>query len=118
MLEGGIHNYLEWAKESNTRSLFLGKNYVFDSRLLLGIENTPVIGECKYCSEKSENYLKCVGQFCHLMVICCEICFNLQKVGDGVHCCIECKRNHKEMDCEQIKRTECECERTRRALLK
>ncbi|KAF9569578.1 hypothetical protein EC968_002475 [Mortierella alpina] len=42
MLDGGIHNYLEWIKQQNmsSESLWLGKNYVFDARQSLGLEDT------------------------------------------------------------------------------
>ncbi|KAF9987539.1 hypothetical protein BGZ75_000431 [Mortierella antarctica] len=42
MLDGGIHNYLEWIKQENlsSDSLWLGKNYVFDARQSLGLEDT------------------------------------------------------------------------------
>ncbi|KAG0267153.1 thiosulfate sulfurtransferase (rhodanese)-like domain-containing protein 2 [Mortierella polycephala] len=41
MLEGGIHNYLEWIKQEGSiaESLWLGKNYVFDARQALGLED-------------------------------------------------------------------------------
>ncbi|KAF9348606.1 hypothetical protein BGX26_012988 [Mortierella sp. AD094] len=44
MLDGGIHNYLEWVKHEGSAkgSLWLGKNYVFDARQSLGLEDAPV----------------------------------------------------------------------------
>ncbi|KAF9121454.1 hypothetical protein BGW39_010517 [Mortierella sp. 14UC] len=47
MLEGGIHNYLEWIKQERTannnlqqESLWLGKNYIFDARQSLGLDES------------------------------------------------------------------------------
>ncbi|KAF9279622.1 hypothetical protein BGZ68_007802 [Mortierella alpina] len=48
MLDGGIHNYLEWIKQENlaSDSLWLGKNYVFDARQSLGLEGMTANTEC------------------------------------------------------------------------
>ncbi|KAJ3090225.1 hypothetical protein HK102_004357, partial [Quaeritorhiza haematococci] len=111
MLDGGIHNYLEWVKgqgneketgnveeedenlgarseetridlleaqgedgdktekPTKTKSLFHGKNYVFDARLALGVNDTAageeetqddgeIVSRCQFCRKGSERYVK------------------------------------------------------------
>ncbi|KAI1317158.1 hypothetical protein EDD11_008949 [Mortierella claussenii] len=73
MLEGGIHNYLEWVKQEGLEkdSLWLGKNYVFDARQSLGLEDAPttdimgegdrLISSCQGCGSSCARYVKCDG---------------------------------------------------------
>ncbi|KAI9139321.1 hypothetical protein BKA69DRAFT_1012934, partial [Paraphysoderma sedebokerense] len=82
-LAGGIDRYLAWVADElknksqmteKPSSLFLGKNYVFDSRVSTPLKATTVISRCKFCDTKSTNYLKCSAVGCHLLFICCEQC--------------------------------------------
>lgn len=103
MLDGGIHNYLEWIKQENlaSDSLWLGKNYVFDARQSLGLEgmtaNTEVkagdrlISVCQRCSMACARYVKCDGFGCHRLIIACEACSPVGPEGrSGICCCDEC----------------------------
>ncbi|KAJ3271716.1 thiosulfate sulfurtransferase (rhodanese)-like domain-containing protein 2 [Terramyces sp. JEL0728] len=98
MLEGGIHNYLEWAAHTNTESLFHGVNYVFDARQSLG-ESKHLISNCQICRAPCGNYKKCTGQNCHLLITCCAGC-----ATDGLYCCSDCKDHKKICACEQKRR--------------
>ena len=103
LLNGGIHNYLEWIKKSNYESLFLGKNYVFDARLTNG--GNGIVSRCINCNLITPSYHKCHAKGCHLMVVMCELCSQ-----DGIFCCSSCKQMH----IDKSKRWICDCERVRR----
>ncbi|KAG0302380.1 thiosulfate sulfurtransferase (rhodanese)-like domain-containing protein 2 [Dissophora globulifera] len=102
MLDGGIHNYLEWIKQEDSLndSLWLGKNYVFDARQSLGLEETTGVAEhkdrlisfCQVCNKPCARYVKCDGFGCHRLVIACEVCSPLTLGSKSeLHCCQECK---------------------------
>ncbi|OAQ25302.1 hypothetical protein K457DRAFT_23245 [Linnemannia elongata AG-77] len=97
MLEGGIHNYLEWIKQERTikknpqqESLWLGKNYIFDARQSLGLDETrnstdateasdamtltQLISSCEGCEVPCARYVKCDGFGCHRLIIACIKC--------------------------------------------
>jgi|CXWL01.1.fsa_nt_gi UPF0176 protein len=71
-LEDGIHGYMEKYPGKD----FLGTLYTFDNRLTMhfGGEDREVVGICKLCGEKTENYVNCANDFCHLHFIACEEC--------------------------------------------
>ena len=100
VLEGGIHNYLEWTKKTNSKSLFLGSNYVFDARRIVAT-NTTMVSTCRNCAQKCNDYTKCAKSNCHLIVPCCEGCRQA-----GVKCCGDCKGD-----------SQCSCENERRRKL-
>ncbi|KAJ3322463.1 thiosulfate sulfurtransferase (rhodanese)-like domain-containing protein 2 [Boothiomyces sp. JEL0866] len=100
MLEGGIHNYLEWAAKTNTESLFQGVNYVFDARQSLGDSKT-LISNCQICGNSCGNYKKCIGENCHLLITCCVDCGT-----DNLYCCQDCKERKKICSCELRRRQE------------
>ncbi|KAF9183634.1 hypothetical protein BGZ49_004559, partial [Haplosporangium sp. Z 27] len=62
MLDGGIHNYLEWVKHEGTakESLWLGKNYVFDARQSLGLEEVAA-SEDSTAEDESQLISTCQG---------------------------------------------------------
>lgn len=105
MLDGGIHNYLEWSKKENKKSLFKGKNYVFDARMALGLDDHEIVGKCNFCEIACEEIFKCSGKKCHLIVICCDSCLKDKSIG-AVYCCDGCE-----------KETGCQCEIERRKKL-
>ena len=47
-LEGGIINYIRQVKEDNLENKFIGKNFVFDSRMSENVSD-EVIAECHQC---------------------------------------------------------------------
>jgi len=146
MLEGGIHNYLEWIKQdgSSEESLWLGKNYVFDARQSLDLGETAatsaanataldenLISFCQKCNVPCARYTKCDGFGCHRLIIACLTCSPAMSAEkeSGLHCCEECRemgeRVREYVLSEQVsapgttrvKRGICECERERRAAL-
>jgi UPF0176 protein len=72
MLDGGIHNYLEWINEKPMENCFVGANYVFDGRIALGGE---VNGACEKCSVSGSLYGKCSR--CPIHVLTCGDCFGI-----------------------------------------
>lgn len=72
-LEGGIINYARQVQEQGLESKFIGKNFVFDSRL--GERITPdIIARCHQCGEPADTHVNCVNDACHLLFIQCEHC--------------------------------------------
>lgn len=122
MLEGGIHNYLEWIKQERAikenpqqESLWLGKNYIFDARQSLGLDetrnsadaieasdaitSTQLISSCEGCGVPCARYVKCDGFGCHRLIIACTKCSPVPvdvvarttTAGkSGMCCCKEC----------------------------
>ncbi|KAF9087417.1 hypothetical protein BGX23_008146 [Mortierella sp. AD031] len=112
MLEGGIHNYLEWIKQERTpkESLWLGKNYIFDARQSLGLDDqassngsptnkktsdsaTRLISYCQGCQVPCARYVKCDGFGCHRLIIACTRCSPVDPAAEGksgLSCCEEC----------------------------
>lgn len=88
-LSGGIVSYME--KFPNQH--FKGKLYVFDGRVVMGIDSDKpeheIIGRCDKCQEPSENYINCLKPECHRHFICCANCIE----KDGVFCGVECKND-------------------------
>lgn len=84
-LSGGIVSYMEKYPNQD----FLGKLYVFDNRIIMGFNvdaaDHQVVGECRVCGTKNENYINCKNDFCHDHFICCESC--VEKMGGY---CEEC----------------------------
>ncbi|KAJ1924387.1 hypothetical protein IWQ60_005229 [Tieghemiomyces parasiticus] len=91
MLDGGIHNYLDWARTlSETtpsevtslppNSLFLGVNYVFDARQSLALPSAIPVASCQRCRAPVDRYLKCNGRGCHLLLLLCDRCRRLKSV--------------------------------------
>ena len=141
MLEGGIHNYLEWIKRENLpeESLWLGKNYVFDARQSLGLEdpssepsrgNDKLVSICQNCKMACARYVKCDGFGCHRLIIACEDCSPMVSSGQsGMCCCSDCKEMGERVLTfidsatplkpgeTRVKRGICSCERARRIAL-
>lgn len=84
-LDGGILTYMEKFKNND----FLGKLYVFDSRLTMAYVSDGkrvVVGRCDKCSASSENYINCYYPTCHAHFICCESCIKKNNVYCGLKC--------------------------------
>jgi UPF0176 protein len=99
MLDGGIHNYLEWTKQSDVVPLWKGKNYVFDARQSLG-DDISIISTCQLCQQASARYIKCSRQ-CHKMVICCQEC---EDKHEQIVCCDSCNGQSGWCQCEVERR--------------
>lgn len=79
-LDGGIHSYMEKYPGQD----YLGTLYTFDNRLVMDFGGErEVIGTCKLCGEKTEKYVNCKNNNCHLHFLACNKCTNGQKVNCG-----------------------------------
>lgn len=109
MLDGGIHNYMEWCKENKNIKdpIWQGKNYVFDARQSLGLNDTTstIVSSCQQCHQPWDQYKKCATAGCHLLVLLCDSCTASLQAVDKVYCC---------HDCNQEKDGLCYCETQRR----
>lgn len=91
-LENGIVSYMTKYPNEN----FLGKLYVFDSRIAMGFYTDDpkhvVVGRCRICDEPCERYTNCVIDDCNRKMIACKECQD--KLGDNFVCPPE--QGHKE----------------------
>ncbi len=73
-LDGGIVSYMEKYPNED----FLGKLYVFDSRIAMGFytddPNHQIVGKCLFCSVVSERYTNCSVDDCNRKFIACSDC--------------------------------------------
>ena len=84
-LENGIHGYMEKYPGQN----YLGTLYTFDERLTMGFGGArEVIGECHLCKAKTERYVNCANDECHLHFLACDSC----QEGGVPACSPECDR--------------------------
>ncbi len=83
-LENGIVSYMEKYPNEN----FLGKLYVFDSRIAMGFYTDDpkhqVVGKCWVCSESCERFTNCVVDDCNRKMIACQECQD--KLGENFVC--------------------------------
>ncbi len=90
-LDGGIVSYMREFPNEN----FLGKLYVFDSRISVGFYTDDpkhqIVGKCYLCQQPSERYTNCVNNDCNRKVIACEPCQT--NLGENFKCApdIGCK---------------------------
>lgn len=68
-IEGGIHRYVEAYPDGE----FRGKNYVFDERGALKV-NDDVLTTCDHCATPFDNYTCCVNAECNKQIIICPAC--------------------------------------------
>ena len=71
-VEGGIHRYVE--KYPN--GFFRGKNYVFDQRITVKV-NDDVIAKCLNCSAASDEYFNCLNALCNKHFVSCQSCWDI-----------------------------------------
>jgi UPF0176 protein len=73
-LDGGIVSYMEKYPNEN----FLGKLYVFDSRIAVGFYTDDpkheIVGRCRICDKPCERYTNCVINDCNRKMIACQEC--------------------------------------------
>jgi len=66
---------------------YLGTLYTFDNRLTMDFGgDREVIGECYLCGEKTERYVNCANNTCHLHFLACDAC----QEGGVPFCSSEC----------------------------
>lgn len=79
---GGIHRYAEKYPDG----FFRGKNYVFDNRIALRV-NEDILGSCSLCKKPCDDYANCVNAECNQHFISCTHC-----IESYINCCsAECK---------------------------
>ncbi len=71
-LDGGMVSYMEQFPGKN----FNGAMYSFDGRNVIDYDqgNHEIVGRCKRCNEKTENYVDCKNDSCHGQFLYCEDC--------------------------------------------
>lgn len=87
-LDGGIVTYGQ-DPEVQGRG-FDGNCYVFDERVSVRINLTDehiLVGECHHCGAKTDRYLNCADDTCHLQHLCCEAC----ETEHRGYCSAECE---------------------------
>ncbi len=68
-LEGGIHRYAEQFPDG----FFRGKNYVFDARIAVPV-NDDILGTCALCSTSCDEFTNCLNAKCNKHFIGCPAC--------------------------------------------
>ena len=82
-LENGMHGYMQKYPGED----FEGALYTFDNRLAMNFGgNREIVGTCHLCGEKTENYVNCKNDYCHLHFLACEECTKGEKVFCSENC--------------------------------
>lgn len=68
-IKGGIDRYIEKFPEGH----FRGKNYVFDGRITVRVNN-DILGSCYLCSKPYDEYENCMNASCNRHFIACQPC--------------------------------------------
>ena len=68
-LKGGIHRYVE----AFENGFFKGRNYVFDDRISMKI-NENILTYCIECLHECDLYNNCKNALCNKQYICCDQC--------------------------------------------
>lgn len=68
-LENGIHDYCEKYPEGH----FRGRNYVFDDRISIKINN-DILTQCDLCNISCDLYNNCLNALCNKQYISCDNC--------------------------------------------
>jgi len=80
-IEGGIERYVKKFPDG----FFRGKNYVFDGRVSVRINN-DILANCELCSVACDDYNNCMNASCNKQFIACTPC--AQKYNGT--CCTKC----------------------------
>lgn len=70
-LENGIHAYVEEFPDG----YFRGRNYVFDDRISIKI-NQDILTTCDLCFSSCDLYNNCLNAICNQHYICCDSCLD------------------------------------------
>lgn len=68
-IKGGIHRYVEKYPDG----FFRGKNYVFDGRIAIKINN-DILSTCSICTTPCDDYNNCLNATCNKHFIACNNC--------------------------------------------
>lgn len=80
-IKGGIHRYIEQYPEGH----FRGKNYVFDGRIAVKV-NDDILSSCFICSIKYDEYTNCFNAKCNKHIVACPACINKYNNTCGQEC--------------------------------
>jgi len=82
---GGIIRYVNDSNKKNCKINFEGSNFVFDDRMTEKVTQ-KILSSCYNCNKSSDKYRNCINNFCHKLIIQCDLCFDqLQS-----HCSLIC----------------------------
>lgn len=81
-IQGGIHRYIEQYPDG----FFRGKNYVFDSRVAVKV-NDDVLGMCDVCNVACDDFTNCLNASCNKHFIGCADC--ITRLGNT--CSLTCQ---------------------------
>lgn len=70
-IQGGIHRYVE----QFPNGFFRGKNYVFDDRITVRI-NDDVLANCEQCNAPYDDFTNCYNTLCNKQIIICPACIS------------------------------------------
>lgn len=86
-LDGGMHSYMEKYPEGH----FLGTLFTFDNRLVMDFGGKrEVIGTCKRCNVKNEQYQNCANAVCNMLFLICDGCMSSEGPG---FCSEKCEKS-------------------------
>lgn len=74
-IKGGIHRYVEEYPDG----FFRGKNYVFDGRITVKI-NDDIVGTCDICTIPCDEITNCINAECNKQFVACSPC--LEKINN------------------------------------
>lgn len=80
-IKGGIHRYIEKFPNGH----FRGKNYVFDSRVTVPVNN-DILGKCYICNSSYDSYTNCLNAECNKHFISCPDCTRILKNTCSKNC--------------------------------
>ena len=80
-IQGGIHRYVEEYPDG----FFRGKNYVFDGRVSVRI-NEDVLGSCALCAKPCDDYYNCLNAMCNKHFISCADCITTYDYACSENC--------------------------------
>lgn len=70
-LDNGMHGYMEKYPGMD----FEGTLYTFDNRLTMDFGGKrAIVGRCHLCNARTENYVNCANNDCHLHFLACDAC--------------------------------------------
>lgn len=86
-LDGGMHSYMEKYPGKD----FMGTLFTFDDRLVMDFGgDREIIGKCKRCDVKNEQYQNCANAECNMLFLICNDCMSSEGPG---FCSEKCERS-------------------------
>lgn len=84
-MKGGIISYIRYIKKKRLPNYFIGKNFVFDNRMIENVSYS-IISKCHQCDSISYNYVNCLNKSCHILFIQCFSCQLLFNKFCSINC--------------------------------